>query len=133
MTNKDKHLLAHIGETPSDLVFWSFRYFIGRRSIHASAFAQRLAFVWPFLDDRVRNLISHDIEDEFARHDRLSQSPPLSEEWQNVLDVSKQASITRSRPTSPASWNGNRSSFRNNTMSYGTSIRTLVLCSLRWN
>lgn len=91
MTKKDKHLLAHIGETPSELVFWSFRYFIGRRSIHASAFARRLAFVWPFLDERVRDTIKHDIEDEFARHDRLSQRLPLSEEWQNVLDVSKDA------------------------------------------
>ena len=84
MTKKDKHLLENIGETPSDLVFWSFRYFLGRRSIHASVFAQRLAFVWPFLDERVRDQIKHDIEDEFERHDRLK-------EWQNVLDVSKDA------------------------------------------
>ena len=91
MTKKDKHLLNHIGETPSELVFWSFRYFIGRRSIHASAFARRLAFVWPFLDDRVRDLIKRDIEEEFARHDRLRQPLPLSEEWQNILDVSKDA------------------------------------------
>ena len=91
MTKKDKHLLENIGETPSDLVFWSFRYFLGRRSIHASAFAQRLAFVWPFLDDRVRDLIKRDIEEEFSRFDRLGKQIPLEEEWQNVLDVSNDA------------------------------------------
>jgi hypothetical protein len=92
MTKKDKHLLENIGETPSDLVFWSFRYFLGRRSIHASAFAQRLAFVWPFIDERVRDIIKRDIEEEFARcNSRLGQPLPLSEEWQNILDVSKDA------------------------------------------
>ena len=91
MTKKDKHLLAHIGETPSDLVFWSFRYFLGRRSIHASAFARRLAFVWPFLDEQVRNQIKRDIEEEFYRSNIRLEPLPLSEEWQNVLDVSKDA------------------------------------------
>ena len=91
MTNKDKHLLENIGETPSDLVFWSFRYFLGRRSIRASAFAKRLAFVWPFLDERVRDIIKREIEEQIASFDRIGHSPPLRQEWKNVLDVSKDA------------------------------------------
>ena len=92
MTKKDKHLLAHIGETPSELVFWSFRYFLGRRSIRASAFAKRLAFVWSSLDERVRDQIKLDLEEELERsYSRRGQPMPLEEEWQNVLDVSNDA------------------------------------------
>lgn len=92
MTKNDKHLLEAIGETPSDLVFWSFRYFLGRRSIHASAFASKLAFVWPFVDSRVRDLIRREIEEELARYEKtMGESFPLREEWQAVLNSSKAA------------------------------------------
>ncbi len=70
MTNKDKQLLASIAETPSNLVFWSFRYFLGRMTIATVSFAEDLAKAWPFLDERVQKLIKRELEHEFELDDR---------------------------------------------------------------
>lgn len=71
ITNKDRELLAKIGESPSDLVFWTFRYFLGRRTIHTVVFAQNLAEAWPNLDERVQHLICRELESAFEADDRM--------------------------------------------------------------
>ena len=108
MTNKDKQLLDTITETPSDLVFWSFRYFLGRMTIATVSFAEDLAKAWPFLDERVQQLIKRELEHEFELDDRARadkaekgeqsiykySSMPLGmdcdrEAWQKVRDAYK--------------------------------------------
>ena len=69
ISKKDKELLGCFTDTPSDLVFWSFRYFLGRMTIHACCFAESLAKAWPHLDERVQNLIIRELEEEFKRDD----------------------------------------------------------------
>lgn len=105
MTNKDRRLLNNFTGTPSDLVFWSFRYFLGRMTIATVSFAENLAKAWPFLDERVQKLIKRELEHEFelddrARADRAEKgeqsiykySLPLGmdcdrEAWQKVRDA----------------------------------------------
>lgn len=75
MITKDKQLLnAFRTNTPSDLVFWSFRYFLGRMTIATSSFAEDLAKAWPHLDSRVQKLIMRELEEEFERDDRVRQN-----------------------------------------------------------
>lgn len=64
-----KALLGNFKDTPDDLVFWSFRYFLGRMTIRAACFAEDLARAWPHLDDRVKSLIVRELEQEFERDD----------------------------------------------------------------
>lgn len=74
LTKQDKELLACFNvDSPSDLVFWSFRYFLGRMTIHASCFADELATCWPHLEPRVQALIKRELEEEFERDDRARE------------------------------------------------------------
>lgn len=61
LTN-DEQIMKNIGETPSDLVFWSFRYFLGRRTIHATVFAENLAKTYPYLNNATQQMIKKEIE-----------------------------------------------------------------------
>lgn len=70
ITKKNRELLAKIGESPSDLVFWTFRYFLGRRTIHNVVFAQNLAESWASLDERVQHLIYRELESAFEADER---------------------------------------------------------------
>lgn len=67
-----KALLASFrSDSLDDLVFWSFRYFLGRRTIHACCFAEDLARAWPYLDKRVATLIRSELEAAFAMDDDM--------------------------------------------------------------
>lgn len=70
ISKKDRELLTKLGESPSDLVFWTFRYFLGRRTIHTVVFAQNLAEAWPSLDERVQHLICRELEAAFEADER---------------------------------------------------------------
>lgn len=74
MNKKDTRLLNSFRDTPSDLVFWSFRYFLGRRTIATTCFAEDLAKAWPHLDKRVQELIMGELEREFERDDKVRNS-----------------------------------------------------------
>ncbi len=51
----------------SELVFWSFRYFLGRRTSSTCDFAERLARAWPLIDEEHRRLIQRELEEAFER------------------------------------------------------------------
>ena len=96
ITKQDKDLLACFSDTPSNFIFWSFRYFLGRMTIHACCFAQDLAKGWHHLDPRVQSLIKRELEEEFKRDDeaRLANEDykPLGHNfvraaWQKVRDA----------------------------------------------
>lgn len=70
MTRNDK-ICARFDGGASDLVFWSFRYFLGRMTIAACAFAEDLARVWPLLAPNIQNLIMQELENAFDRDDKL--------------------------------------------------------------
>ena len=53
----------------SDLVFWSFRYFLGRQSYAVGDFAERLAISWDSLDKRTQRLIKGELDEAFLRDD----------------------------------------------------------------
>jgi len=63
-------LLSHFHDTADDLIFWTFRYFLGRMTIAACGFAEDLARAWPDLEQRTQNAIKRELEQEFARDDR---------------------------------------------------------------
>ena len=68
-TARQKAVLSCFRNSPDDLVFWSFRYFLGRRTIHTCAFAQELAKAWPFLNQHVRGLIKNELDHAFTADD----------------------------------------------------------------
>jgi hypothetical protein len=60
---------------PDELVFFSFRYFIGRMTFATCTFAQDLAKAWEFLNERTRTQIERELEDAFKRDDCLRAEP----------------------------------------------------------
>lgn len=69
MTHKrDQEILGLLDESVSSLVFWAFRYFLPRQSIHAAFFADRLPQVMPLLDARDRNRILRETRRELSRN-----------------------------------------------------------------
>ena len=84
-SNNDEQILSCIGETPSDLVFWSFRYFLGRRTIHANVFANNLAKTYPYLDNKTQLMIKREIENAIELNDLGDECDV--EAWQKVRDV----------------------------------------------
>ncbi len=104
ISEQDANLLSCFIDTPSELVFWSFRYFIGRMTIATCCFADGLAKGWVHLNPRIQELIKRELEREFerddeARKDRVENpesifkySLPLGhdcdrEAWQKVRDA----------------------------------------------
>lgn len=69
MKPKQKTISAHFKGGENDLVFWSFRYFLGRTTASACTFAESLAVVWPRLDEATRGLIQLQLDEEFIRDD----------------------------------------------------------------
>ena len=64
-------LLNCFRDTPDDLIFWAFRYFLGRMTIHACAFADDLTRAWPHLDTRIKALIRRELEEAFQKDDKM--------------------------------------------------------------
>jgi len=62
-----KHL-AHF--EPHSLLIAAARYWIGRRTIAATCFAEELAKAWQDIPDKTRTIIRRDLENEFERDDR---------------------------------------------------------------
>lgn len=53
----------------SELVFWSFRYFLGRRSYAVSDFANRLSITFHLLDSKTQKLIKIELDKAFEEDD----------------------------------------------------------------
>lgn len=69
MKHNDTKISKCFSGGASELVFWAFRYFLGRRTIATCCFADSLAEVWPLLNDRDKNLIYKELEEAFAKDD----------------------------------------------------------------
>ena len=69
--NNTRAMLDCFTDGPSGLVFWSFRYFLGRRTIHACAFARELAAAWHHLPEREQASIRRELDQAFADDDRM--------------------------------------------------------------
>ena len=59
------------------LVFWSFRYFLGRQTIATVCFAQELAKAFPLLDEHHRQLIKRELTEMFEQDDRAREEHKL--------------------------------------------------------
>ena len=70
MDKRTDDLLACFRDTPDSLVFWTFRYFMGRRTIHACCFARDLAGAWPYLDKHTQTAIRRELDAAFESDDR---------------------------------------------------------------
>lgn len=72
-----------------DLIFWSFRYFLGRQTISTVDFAERLARAFPRLETHVKHLIKAELEDAFIRDDEDRQ---LGKTWKHLgMDCDREA------------------------------------------
>jgi len=72
-------LLARFDDDVDDLIFWAFRYFLGRRTIHACCFAEDLARAWPHLEPKTANAIREELDKAFVRDDeqRANKGSPV--------------------------------------------------------
>jgi hypothetical protein len=66
--NNDK-ILRNLGETASSMTFWAFRYFLGRMTAHTHCFIDGLVKAWDLLDEKDRDMIKRELEEEFRRDD----------------------------------------------------------------
>lgn len=73
-----KHLADRFSGGASELVFWSFRYFLGRQTIATCCFAQELARNWNEIDERNRKLIQRELEEAFRHDDEIRAEPMQS-------------------------------------------------------
>lgn len=64
-------LLDCFQDSPDDLVFWAFRYFMGRMTIHTCCFAEELARAWKHLDARIKALIRKELDEAFRKDDAM--------------------------------------------------------------
>jgi hypothetical protein len=76
-------IASHFGGE-SELVFWAFRYFLGRQTIHTVVFARQLAEAWPLLEKKDQDMIRKELDATFARDDKIRRSP-YSEVYQLPL------------------------------------------------
>lgn len=51
------------------LIFWSFRYFLGRQTAATVGFAMELAVAWPLIRKNTQDLIKSELEEAFERDD----------------------------------------------------------------
>ncbi len=71
---QELNLVERFSGGASELVFWSFRYFLGRTTIHATVFARELAASWVYLDEKTQEAIRRELNAEFARDDAARQN-----------------------------------------------------------
>jgi len=69
MRSVDLKICLHFSGGASDLVFWSFRYFVGRMTIATCSFAIDLASAWDLLDGHTRKSIERELEELFRQDD----------------------------------------------------------------
>jgi hypothetical protein len=58
------------------LTLWlgAFRYYCGRRTYAVSQFCDLLIAEWPSLPERTRKLVQNELDEDFARDDRMRPS-----------------------------------------------------------
>lgn len=76
----------------SDLVFCGFRYFLGRRTIAANAFAKDLAKIYPLLEGSIKAMIRKELEAAYEKERQNPEWKPLGdacdrEAWDKVRSV----------------------------------------------
>lgn len=93
LNKKDCAVMDSFEQKPDELIFWAFRYFMGRSSIQASAFAQDMAKAWPHLSERVRIMVQDELEKAFKQDDKdamkrlhpaLRQLGFIRDSWEKV-------------------------------------------------
>lgn len=89
--NREK-IIDMLSEDLDGLILCTFRYYLGRKTIHANYFARSLAKVISELPRRVQYLIKRDLEKAFERDEDDSNFSPLGDEcdkreWKKVLDI----------------------------------------------
>jgi hypothetical protein len=97
-TKKQPHLSDMFDGGANSLVFWSFRYFLGRRTIQTCAFANELSKAWPMLNEGTQSLIRKELDAEFDKDTKMRNEHgtlsifPLGDTcdraaWQRVKDA----------------------------------------------
>jgi len=76
MNEREQRLASHFFSGVDELVFWSFRYFVGRMTISTCVFAQDLARAWPDLGVNTKKQIRDELERAFEEDDALQKEFP---------------------------------------------------------
>jgi hypothetical protein len=64
-------ILVNFDGGASELLFWSYRYFVGRMTGATCNFAESLAASWPHILPVYRSIIKDELTRDFARDDEL--------------------------------------------------------------
>ncbi len=94
--DEDQEICSFFEGGAGELVFWAFRYFVGRMTISTTCFARDLAKAWRYLPQREKDLIHRELDNLFEEDDKArkadSKHLPLGmdmdrDSWQHVRDA----------------------------------------------
>jgi hypothetical protein len=99
------------------MVFWSFRYFLGRRSIRTTVFAGQLAEAWPQLEPEDRKAIEKELDQAFKRDDearaRRAEKLALAKTREERDDVNLETYLVLGDDCDRLAWEKVRAAYRN--------------------
>lgn len=77
-------IITNLNETVDDMVFWAFRYFLGRQSIAASCYARSLAKVVGLLDEHTTRMIRKELV-QYLEHPWYKLPDDIVCKWRDVV------------------------------------------------
>lgn len=81
MKNKDVLLSKCFQGGVDELVFWSFRYFVGRMTIHSCCFADDLVKAWPLLTPHTQKQIQTELDELFIKDNTARADKNMSKSY----------------------------------------------------
>ena len=102
--DEDQEICSFFEGGAGELVFWAFRYFVGRMTIATTCFARDLAKAWKYLPQREKDLIHKELDQLFEDDNRArkqdSKHLPLGmdmdrDSWQLVRDAYVQEALDK--------------------------------------
>ncbi len=75
---KNKQISSAFNNDLNDLVFFSFRYFLGRMSASVSGFTKSLIAAWPSLNDKTKKQIKKELRKAIEEDDKMRDDPVCS-------------------------------------------------------
>lgn len=81
---KNKQILSAFNNDLNDLVFFSFRYFLGRATAEVSFFTKNLIAAWPWLNDKTKKQIKKELEKAIEEDDRMRNDTVCSPSYYSL-------------------------------------------------
>ena len=84
---KNKQISSAFNNDLNDLVFFSFRYFLGRATAGVSFFTKNLIAAWPGLNDKTKKQIKKELEKAIEEDGRMRNDPVVRSSYYYPLGM----------------------------------------------